>query len=110
MTSCRECGKPLGPSVRPEKKFCCHPCGFAWNNRRKLRGAELYDLFMAMRYERGAAKLYGVWAIICRMAAMWNEEDKERGAKSYAPIKEVMERYVHYTAVRNTVRIGKRSQ
>lgn len=30
---------------------------------------------MALRYERGLAKLLGLWAIMCRMAMTWREED-----------------------------------
>lgn len=103
--ACRECGKPVGPSVRFEKKFCCEPCRHSWTNRRKLRGAELYDLFMAMRYDRGTAKLFGVWAIMCRMASMWKEEDGRLGVKSYASLSDIQQegRILKYTAVRNTI-------
>ncbi len=78
MTECRECG------VQHNTKgvFCCTGCRQAWNNRRLQRGAELYDLFMIVRYQRGVAKLHGIWTIVCRAAQTWREEDvRERGGR-----------------------------
>lgn len=91
--------------MRFEKKFCCHACGTKWNNRRKQRGAELYDLFMTMRYDRGTAKLFGVWAIMCRMASMWKEEDDAAGVRSFASAKELQDdgRLLRYAAVRTDI-------
>lgn len=59
-----------------------------------VRGRDLYDLFMALRYERGLAKAKGVWAIACRLAQSWREEDeRERaGRKSWQPVKKVLDR------------------
>lgn len=50
-----------------------------------VRGRDLYHLFMTLRYERGAAKLLGVWAIVCRMAMEWRKEDEAQraGRKSW---------------------------
>lgn len=104
---CLECGKPVGASNRFDKKFCCTGCGTAWNNRRKQRGAELYDLFMTMRFDRATAKEAGVWAIMCRMASNWNAEDKEAGLRSYSPAKEVLERSVQHVATRHSTRRGR---
>jgi len=43
------------------------------------RGAELYDLFRALRRERDTAKAMGLWTEICRLELGWNMEDqKER--------------------------------
>lgn len=90
---CRECSSPLhAPSAagsnRPKKarqdaKFCSTPCRTTWNNRRKDRGADLYDLWMAMRYCREEAKALGVWKEICRLSEKWNDEDKAAGRTSF---------------------------
>lgn len=100
---CLECGEPLEPSARAEKQFCCNAHKDTFNNRRKNRGAELYDLFMAMRYDRKAASIAGVWAIMCRMASMWKEEDDAANVRSFLPIKTVVQRNPKYTAIRGRV-------
>lgn len=51
------------------------PCRKAFDNRAMVRGRELYHLFMALRYERGLAKVLGLWAIMCRLGMVWREED-----------------------------------
>lgn len=90
---CRECGSPLAApttagSNRPKKarddaKFCSTPCKTGWNNRRKSRGADIYDLWMSMRYCREEAKALGVWREICRLSEVWNAEDKAAGRTSF---------------------------
>jgi predicted nucleic acid-binding Zn ribbon protein len=100
---CLECGKPIGPSVRYEKKFCAHACGTVYNNRRKQRGAELYDIFMAMRFDRANAKDKGAWAVMCRMASQWKAEDDAAGVRSFQPLNGVMEKLLRYVGVRNRV-------
>lgn len=42
-----------------------------------LRGADLYDGFMAMRYRRGLAQQIGLYALLCKLASAWNDEDKK---------------------------------
>lgn len=79
--------------------FCNDQCRKVWNNRRMTRGAELYDLFMAYRYQRNTAKLLGLWSLICRMASYWNEEDKQVGRRSYANPKTAKERAVRYAGI-----------
>jgi hypothetical protein len=83
---CRECGEPfLGRKAHAA--FCSTTCRKTWNNRRATRGAQLYDAVMAMRYDREKAKELGIdWTFVCRMAEMWNGEDKGNDAphgKSY---------------------------
>lgn len=78
---CNECGAPYTPR-RCDEFFCSVPCRKTFDNRAMTRGRELYHLFMVMRYERGLAKMLGIWAIMCRMATAWREEDaKERGGR-----------------------------
>lgn len=63
------------------------------------RGADLYDCFMALRYDREAAKAAGLWALMCRMAQSWNEEDQKAGRKkTYFPPSVVRARNTRHTA------------
>jgi len=92
--SCRECGEPFeAPSKRSGSKplFCSVPCKKEFANRRMLRGARLYDMFMLLRYERGLAKVRGIWALTCELARQWRAEDqRERGGRpSWRPYEEL---------------------
>lgn len=75
--ACQECGKPV-ERRRIEQTFCCTPCRQRFNNRRMQRGAELYDLFRAMRRERTEAARLDVWTMMCRLEKQWNDEDAGR--------------------------------
>lgn len=78
---CLECGEGF-TSVTEAAEFCCSRCRDAWNNRRKARGAEIYDLFMALRFERGPAKLAQVWTLLCAVASAYRDADKtKRGGR-----------------------------
>lgn len=82
---CRECGQPFEATNRGRGSapiFCAEACKKTFNNRRMLRGARLYDLFMLCRYQRGVAQARGVWALVCEVARQWRDEDKrERGGR-----------------------------
>jgi triphosphoribosyl-dephospho-CoA synthetase len=95
---CKECGMALSADRDYRAEVCGSACRTAWSNRRKMRGAELYDLFMAMRHERGAAKALGIWNLMCRMAAAWKQEDMDEraGRLSYAPPKVAVENSARY--------------
>lgn len=84
--ACLECTKPLH---RPRQRtgFCCRECRNDFNNRRLSRGAQLYDLFRALRRDRSEAAELGLWTAICRLELKWHEEDeRERpGRRSYTP-------------------------
>lgn len=89
--TCLECRAPIiQPSRGGEKRFCCHAHRKAFNNRRSMRGAQMYDLFMAMRYDRQAASDAGVWGYICRMAEQWHDEDVAAGRASFGDWREFM--------------------
>lgn len=90
---CKECGCELERTRQP-RMFCSTAHRQAFNNRRLERGAALYDLFMAMRYDRDRATELGLWAIMCRMAKDFREEDeRERdGRKSWQPADAVLGR------------------
>lgn len=44
--TCLECGKAFSGKRQPAK-FCCHACRVAFTNRRRDRGAILYDMVMS---------------------------------------------------------------
>lgn len=90
---CDECGTAYKPH-RVDALFCSTPCRKSFDNRAMVRGREMYSLFMCMRYERGLAKALGVWAIMCRMAMIWREEDnRDRdGRKSWQSPRRVIDR------------------
>lgn len=77
---CRECGGPLPAGSRFDALFCSAPCRKAFNNRRAMRGAEMHDLVMEMRFNRDAAKAEGAWSALCAMASAYRDEDKTQRA------------------------------
>ena len=93
LRTCCECGAAY-EAVTVEATFCSAPCRKAWNNRRAVRGAELYDLFMALRFDRQTATALKVWKLLNRLAAIYRAEDKaERaGRLSWRPPAEILMR------------------
>jgi len=103
--ACLECAKPK----QERGDFCSTRCRQKFNNRRKLRGAELYDLYMALRFEREAAKDLGVFQLINRMASNFRQEDKDEraGRRSWRKTQSVIEERPYLRAVVTHVRIGR---
>lgn len=99
-THCLECGAILEAAGRNRRDFCCEAHRRTFNNRRMLRGAELYDVFMAMRYSRAEADETGAWNFACRMASAWKVQDdaQRAGRRSWNPVREVKARRPEYTA------------
>lgn len=91
LCRCLECGEAF-QKARSDAEFCSRKCVRAWNNRRMLRGAELYDLLMVQRYERDRATENKVWRTINRLAAHYRDEDKARrnGRRSWRRLAAVM--------------------
>jgi hypothetical protein len=83
--SCAECGAPFTPGT-----FHGEFCGARW----AVRGAELYDLFMTLRYDRETGRALKVWKILCRMAAGYRAEDLagRAGRPSWRPARIVLAR------------------
>ncbi|WP_426315686.1 hypothetical protein ACN9MF_12940 [Methylobacterium fujisawaense] len=81
---CLECGRPFAAAVSGAE-FCGPACRMVFNNRRARRGAELYDLFMALRHDRATATLFKVWRLLNRLAAIFRDEDRQErdGRKSW---------------------------
>ena len=84
---CFETGKPLPDNAQPTARFIDADARQAWNNRRKVRGAQLYDMFMAYRYDRGAAKTLKLFSLMCKVAAEWRAEDAAAKRTSFEPLK-----------------------
>jgi hypothetical protein len=97
--TCRECGQTF-ECQRATALYCSAKCRQTFNNRRAMRGAELYDLFMSMRYERERAAQQGVWKFMCRMAKSYraNDERERDGRKSWDDMRDVFERNVFLNA------------
>lgn len=74
---CMECGAdlPVYSGKGQRSRFCGVKCRNAFNNRRAQRGALLYDLFMASRFERQAADSAGARSVMARLASEWNMAD-----------------------------------
>lgn len=84
---CYETGKALPENAPASSRFINADARQAWNNRRKVRGAQLYDIFMAYRYDRGAAKVLKLFSVMCKLAQTWREEDKSLGRTSFEPLR-----------------------
>lgn len=84
MAKCRECGIEI-PAGGKQKFFCTVKHRKMWNNRRAVRGAELYDLFMALRFDREDANKAQLWTVISNLARAYRDADKARrdGRKSW---------------------------
>lgn len=77
--TCLWCG---GAYVSPvaESEFCATPCRKSFNNLRAMRGAELYDLFMALRHDRAVATAFKAWRLLNRLASGFRAEDRAQRA------------------------------
>lgn len=106
---CLECGK-AAVSTAVNAEFCCSACRKAWNNRRLTRGAELYDFMMVLRFDRGRAKALKLWTLMCRLVALFRDEDwRDRaGRRSWSPAEQVLDKkaFLHAVVVLRRRRVG----
>jgi predicted nucleic acid-binding Zn ribbon protein len=102
---CLECGEP----TKSQGEFCGRDCKTSFHNRRKRRGAELYDLYMAYRHERATVKTLGVWRIMNRMAALFRDEDRREraGRRSWRRPREVLDERPYLQGVPVRMRAGR---
>jgi hypothetical protein len=93
---CRECGARF-EAKRVSREFCSTKCRQIFHNRAAARGADLFHLFMAMRFDRAKAEAAGAWSLLCRMAAAFKlEDDHDRdGRTSWDDVEKVKARNVH---------------
>lgn len=91
---CRECGLELGPlGLRKGAVFCKPEHRKAWNNRRMIRGAELYDIVMAIRYDREFASTHSLMTLLSNQARAYRDADNAfRDSRDSWNIKETMAR------------------
>ncbi len=108
VLACLECGAPLLVCVQA-RGFCDARCRAAWNNRRKLRGAELYDLYMAHRWERAEAAELGVFQAINRLASEYRAEDRAQreGRRSWRRPGDVLAERPYLKSIKTQVRGGR---
>jgi len=108
---CAECGA-IFQTTAPDALFCCTSHRKTYNNRRALRGAQIYDCFMAMRYHRPWANAKGLWQMMCRLASHWRQADLAAGRTSYlAPAQRWAEQ--NQASLRNNqtqLQIGRRAR
>ncbi len=76
MAHCQECNAAY-ETRRADQDFCTPGCRDSWNNRRRIRGAMLYDYFMAHRVERKSGT--GYLRAMGRLVSMWRAEDARAG-------------------------------
>jgi len=88
---CTECGDAfIGKKAHAE--FCSTACRKNFNNRRAMRGAQLYDAMMNLRYARADAKVNDIdYTFLCRMAEKFNRDDEilREGRRSYRKAQDV---------------------
>lgn len=84
--TCNECGETF-QTPRCETEFCNKGCRMAWHNRRRDRGAELYDILMTCRFDREFAAEEGLVlsSIMSNLAQHYRNSDKAKrdGRKSW---------------------------
>lgn len=92
MKCCLECGAEFTPGAA-HGDLCSTAHRKDWNNRRATRGATVFDLLMALRFERTLAKKLKVWTLLCRLAFEYRQEDirLRAGRKSWRPPEKVIE-------------------
>lgn len=105
--ACLECGEPMAG----KGDFCTRRCRYAFNNRRKQRGAELYDLYMAHRFDRARAQELGVFQAINRLASNYRQEDMATrdGRKSWRAPRAVLEERPYLKGISTYDRTGRRA-
>lgn len=98
---CMECGKGY-EAKRPDSQFCTRDCKGVFANRRAVRGAEIYDLFMASRYDRIGTRTLKLFSAMCRLAFHYHLEDQQKraGFQSWIDPRKVLERRPYIQAQR----------
>lgn len=92
--TCPECGAAFA-ALRDHGAFCSVACRKAFNNRRAMRGAFFYDLYMHFRFARQDARRLNIFAAMNRLASLFRADDiKARdGRQTWQSPTVVFERY-----------------
>ena len=108
LDACLECGSGFARH-RSHGAFCAPRCRATFNNRRAKRGAELYDLYMAHRFERSLSARLGVFQAINRLASIYRSEDQamREGRPSWRRPQDVMAERPFLKAVASFTRHGR---
>ena len=77
--TCKECGSEF-LSTRTDKSFCSTECRKNWNNRRQVRGGQIYDLAMKYRADRARGDL----GRLCNVIDRFLREDKAKGRTTWS--------------------------
>lgn len=88
--ACAECGTAFQATDR-KAAFCSVACRTASNNRRRERGALLYDLLVHQRFNREVAQERQVRSLIDRMVSNWVAEDRAAGRRVLRPLQDCIE-------------------
>ena len=96
--TCRECGAPL-QARRATREFCGASCRRRFNNRRALRGADLYDVVMSLRIDRD--KSGAALSLLCKMVARFRDIDRREreGRRSWLDLDTIRSRNGHLGSV-----------
>jgi len=107
LNACLECGVPF--AATRGREFCAPGCRQLWNNRRMQRGAELYDLYMAHRFDRANAQALHAMTAMNRMTANFRAEDRAQraGRQSWRSPRAVIEERPYLRAVTTRMRMGR---
>ena len=74
---CLECGRTYW-AKRRQSVFCCIEDKMAFTNRRRDRGAELYDVLMTQRFARKTKAGKDAWRLVCALASAYRMADQDR--------------------------------
>ena len=95
---CRECGA-IFSARRSTREFCDASCRREYHNRHMRRGAALYSVVMALRFQRSQAA--GALTLLSRMAAAFRTEDisERAGRQSWNDLSKTRKRHAHLAAL-----------
>jgi hypothetical protein len=92
--TCRECGALL-QARRAGCEFCNAVCRQRFNNRRAVRGADLYDVVMSLRVDRG--KSGAALSLLSKMVSNFRDIDRREreGRRSWLDLNTIISRNGH---------------
>lgn len=106
IRTCAECGEEFPAGVE-SAEFCSQAHRLAYNNRRRDRGALLYDLYVHLRFNREAAAEKNLRTLVDRMVGIWVEEDRARRRRIMRPLHDCTQAALPHTVLRTEIRAGK---
>lgn len=76
--TCRECSDKY-EAQKAASKFCGSKCRKTFNNRRALRGAQIYDMMMGLRFDRKGAADAGLdYTAVCALVKKFADQDGKK--------------------------------